>query len=108
MKGNHQKSLVAAKEAREMYRETGQGIKELEELFIIAKASFWAGNAGGTPQQKGEKPSPAWDAALQAAQEALTVSRKMGLEQSVVAALFSVGQIYVITRKPDDAAKIID
>jgi len=108
MKGNTQKCITAAKEAREMFRETQQGMKELEELFIIAKASFWAGHAGGTPQQKGEKPSAAWDAALQAATEALTVSRKMAIEPSIVAALFSMGQIYVITRRADDAAKIID
>jgi len=108
MKGNSQKCLIAAKEARNLYRETSQSIKELEELFIIAKAEFWNAHAGGTPQSKGEKPSTAWETALSAAQEALTVSRKMNIEQSIVAALFSVGQIYVILRQPDQAAKVID
>lgn len=107
-RGSALKCVNYAREARDLYREMGQAIKELEELFVITRAAFWVANEGGTPAKKGEKPSAAWDDALQSGQEALAAARKQGIGKSTVAALFGVGQVYVITRKPDDAAKIIN
>mmetsp|Transcript_93330 Transcript_93330/g.301953 ORF Transcript_93330/g.301953 Transcript_93330/m.301953 type:complete len:810 (-) Transcript_93330:123-2552(-) len=107
-RGTFPKAMGHAKEGRAVYAELGESLRELEMLFLISKAGFWAANEGGTPQKLNEKPSAAWEVSLQAAQEALSVSRRMGIEQSIVAALFSVGQIYVITRRPTDAAKIIE
>lgn len=107
-RGSWSRALSCAKNARFLNKSLGDDVRELEVLFLVAKANFWiAHDEGSAPKKVGEKLSPAWEAALQAALESLSMSRKLGIEASLVSALFAVGQVYVVTRNPAEAAKVI-
>uniref|UniRef100_A0A7S2L8V5 Carrier domain-containing protein n=1 Tax=Zooxanthella nutricula TaxID=1333877 RepID=A0A7S2L8V5_9DINO len=107
-RGNAKKSMIHAREAREICKELGRSQKELESLFTLTKGSFVVASEGVVPQTAKEKPSAEWDAALALGQEALALARKSESTPSIVAALFSIGQIFVVTKKASEASKIID
>jgi len=107
-RGNFPKAASFGEEALSLFRERGEEMRILEQLFLVSKANFFVANKGGTPQKIGEKPSKAWDHALMSAQATLEQARRLGLETAVAAALFSIGQIQVITRRPADATKTIE
>jgi len=108
MKGSMDKCTATAEEGKAIFEDLGEDSRVLESLLITAKAKFWAANAGGITESSRAALSTDWEKALKAAEAALALARKLDAEQSLIAALFGVGQVHVITKRADEAKKVID
>jgi len=108
MKGSMEKCTVTAEEGKGIFEDLGEDDRVLESLLITAKARFWAANATGITESSKAALSIDWEKALKAAEAALALARKQDAEEALVAALFGVGQVHVITKRADEAKKIIE